>query len=152
MKRKLCIIFILFCCVAGLFADDDEVFAEYTNESGLTQVYLPSKNQKFSLEEAVALAMEAAAICVCNNGHYSAKIYKNKKALLSSPDFKDEDIYGTALSAVTKEHYGEAQIFFRGYDGGYANLVDWDFLALYALDDGRFMCVKILDDLEELEK
>ena len=101
------------------------------------------------MEEAVALAMEAAAICVCDNGYYSAKIYKNKKALLSSSDFKDDDIYGTALSAVTKEHYGEAQIFFRGYDGGYANLVDWDFFALYALDDGRFMCVKILDDLEE---
>lgn len=93
--------------------------------------------------------MEAAAICVCDNGYYSAKIYKNKKALLSSSDFKDDDIYGTALSAVTKEHYGEAQIFFRGYDGGYANLVDWDFLALYALEDGRFMCIKILDDLEE---
>ena len=85
----------------------------------------------------------------CDNGYYSAKIYKNKKALLSSSDFKDDDIYGTALSAVTKEHYGEEQIFFRGYDGGYANLVDWDFLALYALEDGSFMCIKILDDLEE---
>lgn len=149
MKRKMLIAFTLLCCAVGLFADDDDVFLEYENEKVSTQVYLPSKNQKFSLEEAVALAMEAAAICVCDNGYYSAKIYKNKKALLSSFDFKDDDIYGTALYAVTKEHYGEAQIFFRGYDGGYANLVDWDFLALYALDDGRFMCVKILDDLEE---
>lgn len=32
---------------------------------------------------------------------------------------------------------------------------DWDFLTLYALDDGRFMCVKVLDmevETENFEK
>ena len=78
------------------------------------------------------------------------KSTKTKKALLSSSDFNDDDIYGAALSAVTEQHYGEAQIFSRGYDSGNKNLVDWDFLVLYALDDGRFLCIKILNyDMEE---
>lgn len=148
--KNLSVIIALLICFTPLAAEDSNIFMKYTNEKAETNVYLPSENQKYSLEKSIGLAMEAAAICNCDNGIYTAKIYKNKKALLSSSDFNDDDIYGAALSAVTEQHYGEAQIFFRGYDSGNKNLVDWDFLVLYALDDGRFLCIKILNyDTEE---
>lgn len=140
--------------IAPVFADSDDFLEINVNAKVSTRVYLPSKNQKYSLEWAIEDAMLTAS--VWNDGDYTVNIYKNTKELLSSADFKDDYIYGSALTAVTNLHYGMTEISYYGYDDEYENLfMDWDFLTLYALDDGRFMCVKVLDmevETENFEK
>lgn len=77
---------------------------------------------------------------------------KSTKDLLSSLDFKDDYIYGSAITAVTNLHYGFAYVSYYRYEDEYEeNIVGWDVLFLYALDDGRFLCIKILDDEENKE-
>lgn len=147
MKKTMTALIALLVCLAPLFAGEEDFLTINTNAKTKTDVYLPLKNQKCSIGWAVESAMVIAS--VWNEGDYSAEIYKNTKALLSSQDFKDDYIYGSVLTAVTNLHYGLACIYYSRYDDEYENIVGWDFLALYALDDGRFMCVKILGDLEE---
>lgn len=146
--KRLVTLFLLLICVAPTFADSDDFLEINVNAKVSTQVYLPSKNQKYSLEWAIETAMISAS--VWNDGDYTVNIYKNTKELLSSSDFKDDYIYGSALTAVTNLHYGITEIYYYRYDDEYESLVGWDVLTLYALNDGRFMCVRILDmELEE---
>ena len=87
--------------------------------------------------------IEAAAF---GKADFSAKIYTDATELIKTEDFKDEYIYGTATMAVVNLHYGAVQIDYYRWDNETESIVGWDFLAFFALDDGRVLCIKILNN------
>ena len=139
--KKVGLIVFLLLLAAQVFADDS--FLEIgVNAKTKTSVYLPSKDKCFSLEGAIECAM-ADASCF-ENADFFAKIYPDAAELFKTDDFKDEYIYGTATMAVVNLHYGAVQINYYRWDNEEESIVGWDYLAFFALDDGRVLCIKIL--------
>lgn len=141
--KRVGLIALLLLLAARVFADDG--FLEIgVNAKTKTSVLLSSKGKTFSLEDA----MERAKIKAADFGDagFYAKIYPNATELIKTEDFKDEYIYGTATMAVVNLHYGAVQIDYYRWDNEMESIVGWDFLAFFALDDGRVLCVKILNN------
>ncbi len=159
--KKIAILVLLCATCAFMFADDDEllplpplppapnsIVELGSNVKVSTKADILSINKKLSLEEAIELAMRHASIW--NYANYSVKIYKNAKALTKSGDFDDDYIYGLAINAVEKLHYGTVKIEYYRYDDEINNLVGWDCLYFITLNDGRILCEKILEwDIDE---
>lgn len=74
MKKSLCALLVFAVGAFSVFADEEDFLAINVNAKTTTSVYLPSKNQKYPLEDVIEDAMMNASIW--NNGNYSAKIYK----------------------------------------------------------------------------
>lgn len=140
--KKTLLIALLMMLVPFIFADDPFMDIA-TNAKTTTTVYIPSKDMTYSLEDAVKCAMVNAWLH--GDADYDVKFYKDKSELFKSSDFKDEYIYGSATMAVVNLHYGIVEIKYFRYDDEVENIVGWDYLSFFALDDGRVMCIKILE-------
>ena len=141
--KKIGFIVVLLMLVSHVFADDSFMDIA-TNAKTTTSVYLPSKGQSYSLEEAIQCAMVNAWLH--DDADYDIKFYKNTTELFKSSDFKDEYIYGSATMAVVNLHYGIVEIKYYRYDNEVENIVGWDYLSFFVLNDGRVLCVKILEN------
>ncbi|MBP5753854.1 MAG: hypothetical protein J6W60_13510 [Treponema sp.] len=146
--KKTLLIALLMMLVPFVFADDPFMDIA-TNAKTTTTVYLPSKDKTYSLEEAIQCAMVNA--WMRGDADYDIKFYKDKSELFKSSDFKDEYIYGSATMAVVNLHYGIVEINYSRYSDEVENIVGWDYLSFFALDDGRVMCIKILEGDRRLE-
>ena len=143
MKLKKTLLIALLKMLASHVFADDPFLDIATNVKTTTTVYLPSKDKTYSLEEAIQCAMVNA--WMRGDADYDIKFYNNTKELFTSSDFKDEYIYGSATMAVVNLHYGIVEINYSRYDDERENIVGWDYLSFFALDDGRVMCIKILE-------
>ena len=149
MKLKKIVYVVLLMMLAPLVFADDPFMDIATNVKTTTTVYLPSKDKTYSLEEAIQCAMVNA--WMRGDADYDIKFYNNTTELFTSSDFKDEYIYGSATMAVVNLHYGIVEIKYYRYDNEVENIVGWDYLSFFALDDGRVMCIKILEGDRRLE-
>lgn len=140
--KKLGFIVVLLMLASHVFADDPFLDIA-TNVKTTTTVYLPSKDKTYSLEEAIQCAMVNA--WMRGDADYDIKFYNNTTELFTSSDFKDEYIYGSATMAVVNLHYGIVEINYSRYTDERENIVGWDYLSFFVLNDGRVLCVKILE-------
>ena len=140
--RKSIVMGLLLVCCAYMFADNEAFLDIGKTAKTTTTVYVPSKDKTLSLEDAIEFAMVDAEYY--GDASYDIKIYGNKTELLTSKDFSDEYIYGTATMAVVNLNYGVVQITYYRYDNEVENIVGWDHLGFFVLNDGRVICEKIL--------
>ena len=143
MKLKKTLLIALIMMLAPFVFADDPFMDIATNAKTTTTVYLPSKDKTYSLEEAIQCAMVNA--WMRGDADYDIKFYNNTTELFTSSDFKDEYIYGSATMAVVNLHYGIVEINYSRYTDERENIVGWDYLSFFVLDDGRVLCVKILE-------
>lgn len=141
IKKLLMGVFILVT-VNSLFASEAWMKIA-TNAKVDTNVYVISKNYAYSLEDAIEIFMYIASAYDDEHTTFDINIYKESD-LLSSKDFEDEYIYGSAVMAIVNLDYGIVQADYFRYDDENENLVGWDFLFLIELTDGNVLCAKIL--------
>ena len=127
IKKLLMGVFILVT-VNSLFASEAWMKIA-TNAKVDTNVYVVSKNYAYSLEDAIEIFMYIASAYDGEHTTFDINIYK-KSDLLSSKDFEDEYIYGSAVMAIVNLGYGIVQADYFRYDDEKENLVGWVFALL----------------------
>lgn len=146
MKKRLFLLGLIFLFCSAFFYAEGKWLTIATNVKTSTAVYLDSINTTYSEEEAMVILMAASGGFPYNQSDatFDVKIYNNKTELLTSADFKDEYIYGSATMAVVNLHYGIVYVNYSRYDDEEENFVGWDAMEFVVLDDGRVIWAKIL--------
>lgn len=144
-KRFLFIPLFLLMSFCKLFAGDSWIDIG-RNAKVDTTVYYPSKDLNYSLEEAIRFLLFISTTYDSDEVYdYSIEFY-DKKDLITSDDFSDDYIYGTAVMASVELKYGIVSAFYFRSDDEEESIVGWDVLFIISLDDGKVLCAKIIEN------